>query len=538
MLRLPGEKGFTRISWEEALTLSADRIRKTDPKRLAFYMTSRGITNEAYYVTQKVARFLGTNNVDNASRICHAPSTVALKETVGASASTCSYADWIGTDLLVLIGSDLANNQPVATKYLYYAKKAGTKIVIINPYREPGLDRYWIPSIAESALFGTKLLDDFFGIHTGGDIPFLNGVLKRLIELDGVDREWVERNTVGFEAVRETLEKQSWEELEALSGASYETIDRLARGVAGSKTAVFVWSMGITQHRFGVQNVKAIINLALARGMVGREHCGLMPIRGHSGVQGSAECGAVPNALPGGTLVTSPEADRYADLWDFDFPREPGMAAVQMIEAAGQGNLDVLYSIGGNFVETLPEPKRVRKALEQIPLRIHQDIVVNSSMFLPAKEAVLLLPAQTRYEQVGGVTETTTERRILFSPYLPGHPIGEAKAEWEIPMLLAEKAYPERAAHIHFEGTAQVREELGEGEPQLRRDRNAEEGRRRHPVGRPPGSVKAESSKPPMAKRILRPSTRRSAPFRRASSTSAPGAASSSTAWSRARKIP
>ena len=465
MLRRKGERGFTRISWDEALTLAGERVRRTDPKRLALYMTSRGITNEAYYAAQKAFRFLGTNNVDNASRICHAPSTVALKAGVGATASTCSYSDWIGSDLIVLVGSDLANNQPVSTKYLYHAKKQGTKIVVINPFREPGLDRYWIPSIAESAMFGTQIMDDFFGIHTGGDIPFLNGVLKRLIEIGGADEEWVRLHAAGWEELKAKLDSQSYEELVALSGSSYEDMDRLARLYAGAKTAVFVWSMGITQHRYGVQNVHAIINLALARGMVGREKCGLMPIRGHSGVQGSAECGCVPNTLPGGVSVDSPDADRLADLWGFDFPREPGMAAVHMIEAAGKGEVDVLYSVGGNFVETLPEPKRVRRALERVPFRIHQDIVVNSSMFLPAEEAVLLLPAQTRYEQAGGVTETTTERRILFSPHIPGHSIGEAKAEWEIPMLIAERAFPERAKLIHFKDTAQIREELGKANP-------------------------------------------------------------------------
>jgi predicted molibdopterin-dependent oxidoreductase YjgC len=139
-----------------------------------------------------------------------------------------------------------------------------------------------------------------------------------------------------------------------------------------------------------------------------------------------------------------------------------------MVEAGGRGDLDVLYSVGGNFVETLPEPKRVMRCLERIPFRIHQDIVVNSSMLIPPRgeeSVVLLLPAQTRYEQVGGVTETTTERRILFSPHIPGHPIGEAKAEWEIPMLIAERAWPERAKLIHFDGTPQIREELGKANP-------------------------------------------------------------------------
>jgi anaerobic selenocysteine-containing dehydrogenase len=127
MLRRRGEKGFTRVAWEEALKVAASAAAAALPQRMAFYLTSRGLTNEAYYVAQKVARFFGTNNIDNSARICHAPSTVALKQTIGAAASTCSYKDWIGSDLLVFWGSNTPNNQPVTAKYIYYAKQQGAR---------------------------------------------------------------------------------------------------------------------------------------------------------------------------------------------------------------------------------------------------------------------------------------------------------------------------------------------------------------------------------------------------------------------------
>ncbi len=148
MLRRRGEPGFSRIDWEEALELVAGRIRESDPDRIGFYLTSRGTTNETYYAAQKAVRALGTNSIDNAARVCHSPSTFGLKEAIGVGATTCSYTDWIGTDLIVFIGSNVANNQPVTTKYLHLAKKAGTKVVSVNPYREPGMDRYWVPSNA------------------------------------------------------------------------------------------------------------------------------------------------------------------------------------------------------------------------------------------------------------------------------------------------------------------------------------------------------------------------------------------------------
>ena len=125
---------------------------------------------------------MGTNSIDNAARVCHSPSTFGLKDSLGVAATTCSYTDWIGSDLVVFIGSNVANNQPVAMKYLYHAKKAGTKIAVVNPYREPGMERYWVPSNVESALFGTKIADRYFLINVGGDIGFLNGALKHMIE--------------------------------------------------------------------------------------------------------------------------------------------------------------------------------------------------------------------------------------------------------------------------------------------------------------------------------------------------------------------
>ena len=465
MVRRRGDRGFRRISWNEALDLAATKVRATTADRLAFFITSRGVTNETYYVAGKVARFLGTNQIDNSSRPCHSPSTAALKATVGAPASTCSYRDWIGTDLIVFFGSDVPNNQPVTTKYLYYAKEQGTQVAVVNPLREPGFERYWIPSVARSAIVGTKIADHFYEIHTGGDIAFINGVLKHLIASGNVDQEFIARNTVGFEDLWRALDGQTWELLEKQSGVSRERMIDFATRYAAARTAVFVWSMGITQHRFGTENVKAIANLALARGMIGREHCGLMPIRGHSGVQGGSEMGAQPAAYGIGFPVDESSAARFEQLWGFHPPTTPGMTAIGMIDAAHEGRLDVLYALGGNFLETLPEPAYVRDALERVPLRIHQDLVLTSAALAEPGDTVLLLPAQTRYEQRGGGTETSTERRVYFSPEIPGRRVGESRPEWEILMDLAERVHPDRRQLIHFDDAATVRAEIARAFP-------------------------------------------------------------------------
>ncbi len=465
MIRRRGDRGFHRISWGDSLDIAASKIRATSPDRVAFFVTSRGMTNESYYVANKVARFLGTNHIDNSTRPCHSPSTTGLKETIGAPASTCSYSDWIGSDLVVFFGSDVPNNQPVTTKYLYYAKRRGTQIAVVNPLREPGFERYWIPSVAPSAVFGTRLADAFYSIHIGGDIAFINGVLKHLLANGWVDEAFIAEHTEGFESLRRIIEQQPWELLEEESGITKERMLDFAKQYATAKTAVFVWSMGITQHRFGVDNVKSIVNLALARGMLGREKCGLMPIRGHSGVQGGSEMGAQPAAYGLGFPVGDVAAMRIEKLWGFRPPTVRGLTAVGMVDAAHEGKLEVLYALGGNFLETLPEPDYVREALARLPFRIHQDLVLTSMALVEPADTILLFPAQTRYEQRGGGTVTSTERRVYFSPEIPGRRIGETRAEWEILIDLAERVKPEAKRLIHFDNADQIRKEIAKAVP-------------------------------------------------------------------------
>jgi molybdopterin-dependent oxidoreductase alpha subunit len=463
MVRRRGDKGFRRIPWDEAIELAAKGLKDTDPKRLGWYLTSRGLTNEAYYAHQKVARFFGTNHVDTSARICHAPSTAGLNATVGCAATTCSYSDWIGTDLLVFVGSNIANNQPVATKYLYYAKEKGTKVFVVNPYLEPGLDRYWVPSVPKSAMFGTRIADDFFPIHIGGDIPFFYGVLKHLIENEWVNLEFIAARTVGWDEVAAKARSFAWEELERGSGLTRADMYRFAEAFGKARSAIIVWSMGITQHRYGSDNVRSIVNLQLSRGNVGREKTGLMPVRGHSGVQGGAEMGGMPSAYVMGSPVTEENARRFAqpDYWGFEPPAWKGLTAAAMILAAGRGEIDTLWQSGGNFVDTLPEPAKVREAVAKIGLRIHQDILVSSNMLVDPADTVLLLPSRTRYEQRGGGTETSTERRVIYSPEIPGPRPGEAKDEWEIPVLVARRANPKRSAQIFpWQDTQDIRNEI------------------------------------------------------------------------------
>lgn len=459
MRRRAGERGFTRVSWDEALAAIGRRIGVTDPRRLAFFVTSRGVTNEIYYTAQKVARFLGTSHIDNAARLCHSPSTAAMKETLGVSASTCSYRDWIGTDLLVFFGSNPANDQPVSTKYLDLAKKRGTRVVLVNPYLEPGMKRYWVPSTAQSALFGTDIADHWFPVTQGGDIAFIYGALKHLIATGRIDRGFISRHVAGWEELAAEAGRLQWSALEAGSGLPRASMEEFADMVGSARTGVFVWSMGITQHVHGADGVRMILNLALARGFLGRDHCGVVPIRGHSSVQGGAEMGAYSTALPGGLALTPENAAHLSKQYGFTVPCEPGLTATEMVEAAHRGELDVFHILGGNFLRTLPDPGYVTEALHRVPMRIHQDIILTDQMLVEPGGEVYLLPAKTRYEQDDGGTETNTERRVMFTPEIPRQ-VGEARAEWRILLEIAAVAKPDRAHLLGCRTGQEMREEI------------------------------------------------------------------------------
>ena len=460
MIRRQGDKGFSPISWDDAIGLIADKIKSTSPDRTYTYLTSRGIPNETYYVAQKAVRAMGTNNIDNAARICHSPSTFGLKSALGVAATTCSYSDMIGTDLVTFFGSNVANNQPVVMKYLYHAKKAGTKIAVVNPYREPGMEKYWIPSDIESAVFGTKMADRFFQVRAGGDMAFLHGTVKHIIEQNLYDTKFVEAHTSGFDELKTYLENLSWEDLEQDSGVSKDEMNAYAQMVAEAEKAVFVWGMGITQHTTGEDNVHVIINLALMKGFVGREGCGLMPIRGHSGVQGGAEMGAYATVLPGGKAINAENAQALAEQYGFEISTSIGMTTPEMLAAASKGDLDVLFAVGGNFREVMPNPKGMRETLGKIPLRIHMDIALSNQMLVDPAETVILLPAQTRYEIEGGVTETSTERRVIFSPQIDGFRIEDARSEGDVLSEIASRVRPELADKVRFESTQAIRDEI------------------------------------------------------------------------------
>ncbi|WP_078394458.1 FdhF/YdeP family oxidoreductase [Shouchella patagoniensis] len=477
LIRRKGERSFSRLEWDEAMDLIAKKMKTLDPKQYGFYLTARGITNESYYVAGKVARFLGTNHIDNASRICHSPSKTALKRSIGVGASTSNYQDWIGTDVLMFWGSVASNSSPVSTKYMLAAKKQGTKIIVVNPYREPAMDEYWVPSNAESALFGTKVADDFYQINIGGDIAFMHGIMKHWFDMEeathgsAINHAFVEEHVNDYEALKTNVQAQSWDEIVKSSGVTQERIIELSELLANSKNAVYAWALGLTMHSFATDNISQVANLALLRGHLGRKHAGLMPFRGHSSVQGSGEMGSDPFVLPGGGWEDE-NVERIEKLWNFELPKWQGDICGVSLENAvlpedHERKLKMYYMSGGNFLETMPNPHFIEKALSELDIRVHQDIIFNTSTLVEAKEAVIVLPAKTRYEQDGGGTSTSTERMVYFSPEIKGNKqlVEEARAEWKIYIDLAKRVKPGTAHLVDFKDGQEIRDEIALANP-------------------------------------------------------------------------
>lgn len=419
MLRRHGERGFRPLSFEAAYDLAAEWVRRSRGDRSGYFTTSKGVNNEEYFAFQQFARVVGyTNNVDSCARQCHAASVAALKQTLGVGASSGSLSDFISADVLVLAGTNLANNQPLTMRYIEQGKRTrGGRpfVIVVNSYREPLLERYWVPSSPGSAVFGTKIADLFVQVRVGGDVAFFNGVLKCLIE-EGLLRErhrrFIAERTSGFEDAAAGVGRQTFEFLCEQAGVSREVMREVAACVAEADAVTYVWGMGLTQHRTGSDNVKAVVNVALATASVGRAGASVVPLRGQSSVQSAGECGVAPNIFPGGEAINEQRAADLAARWGAPVAATPGLATGPMIEAADRGEIDLLVSIGGNLLDTMPNRPFVRRALERTPCRIRFDVMMNREALIEPGEALLVLPVRNWYEWESVYTTTSTDRVI------------------------------------------------------------------------------------------------------------------------------
>ncbi len=433
-----GDTHYRRVGWEESLDAIAAALRRTTPERTFFYSSGRS-SNEAAFLLQWLARIYGTNNVNNCSFYCHQASGVGLADSVGVGTATVTLEDVEGADFVMLIGANPASNHPRLITTLAGLRERGGKVVVINPMRETGLDRFNIPSKPMSLLFGSTINDLYVQPRIGGDIALLKGMLKVVIDRGALDEEFLASHTNGFDAVRSGLQRESLEELASAAGVAPDVLIRLGELYASSRNAVFMWAMGITHHEHGVDNVIAIANLALARGMVGRPNAGLMPIRGHSNVQGIGSVGFAPE-LKSGFLKAMEE------LYGLKAPTAKGLDSMGSIHASHRGEIDVALLLGGNFYAANPDLAFAGAALSRIGTSVHISTKLNQGHVCVAPVAgageTYILPTCVRDEELQSTTQESMFSFVRLSDGGMVRPSSELKSEVEIITSIGARLLP------------------------------------------------------------------------------------------------
>jgi len=401
---------YRPITWSEAMDRVVSKLQATSADRSFFYASGRS-SNEAGFLLQLFARMYGTNNVNNCSYYCHQASGVGLSQSLGTSTATVDLEDLDQADLVFLIGANPASNHPRFMRILMDVRRRGGQVVVINPARERGLENFSVPSDMRSLLFGSEISSLYLQPHIGGDIPLFKAIAKALLsEKDPgiLDRDFINHHTQNFEDVEKDIKSESWETLESASGISRGEIEKTAQIYSKSKNTVFAWAMGITHHAFGVDNVQAIVNLALMRGMVGKKHAGLLPLRGHSNVQGIGSMGFTPQ-------LKQAVLDNLESEFPVTLPTQPGLDTLGCVEAANNGKFDFAWNLGGNLYGSNPDSRFAQTALSKIGFSLFLNTTLNQGHFLGRGQTSIILPVSARDEEPEPTTQESMFSYIRLS---------------------------------------------------------------------------------------------------------------------------
>ena len=389
-------QSLRRASWDEALDRAADGFRRIRDARggeaIGLFSCSKA-TNEVNYLAQKFARVgLGSNNIDSCNRTRHAPSVVGLTTVFGAGGGTSSYREVEETDLIILWGSNAREAHPIYFHHVLRGVKNGARLMVVDPRRT--VSAQWA--------------DLWLGLDVGSDIALANSVAREIIAAGLHNRAFIERATSGFEAFRASVEECTLEYGERETGIPAAAIRDLAHAYARADRAQLCWTLGITEHHNAVDNVFALINLALLTGHVGRWGSGVVPLRGQNNVQGGGDLGALPNKLPGGVDVEN-DADRgrFEARWGRPIPKKKGLHLSQMFEAIEHGTLKSIFVIGENPAQSEADQARALKLLESLEHIVVQDMFLTKT----AAMAHVVLPAAASWCEAEG-TVTSSERRV------------------------------------------------------------------------------------------------------------------------------
>jgi molybdopterin-dependent oxidoreductase alpha subunit len=423
MIKRPGAGHYAEIGWDEAFGLIAGELNRLDHPDQAIFYTSGRTSNEAAFCYQLFVRAYGTNNLPDCSNMCHESTSIALAESIGIGKASVVLEDVHNASLLVLAGQNPGTNHPRMLSALEEAKHRGAKILAINPLREAGLTGFKNPQRPKGWVGpGTELADLHLPIRVNGDLALFQAIGALLIEWDALDQEFLSQHTTGFAEWREHLQRLDWEQVLAATGLTRDQIVEAATMLRDSDATVYCWAMGLTQHHNAVATIKEIANLAFAQGNIGKPGAGLLPVRGHSNVQGDRTMGIWER--PPVHFLDALQAE-----FGFDPPRKHGYDTVDAIRALRDGYAHVFVALGGNFVQAAPDTVVTTEALRRARLTVQISTKINRS-HLVCGDTALILPTlgrtekdvQATGEQVVTVEDSTCSVHASRGPLPPASP--------------------------------------------------------------------------------------------------------------------
>ena len=425
-----GQQYYRPISWEEANTRIVSKLKAVAPDETFWYFSGRS-SNEAGFLLQLFARLYGTNNVNNCSYYCHQASGVGLQSALGTGTATVTLEDVEHSDCVFVIGGNPASNHPRLMTTLMKVRNRGGEVIVINPVVETGLVNFRVPSSPWSLLFGTKIATLYVQPHIGGDLALLTGIAKRIDEMGAQDEAFLQKHCADADAWLANLRRISWAEIQAKSGVSQAEINAITERYAAATNAVFSWTMGITHHTHGVANVQAIASLALMRGMVGRPRAGLMPIRGHSNVQGIGSVGVTPKLKQ--AVFDALERELAVKL-----PTTAGLDTLGCMEESMAQRLKVGFCLGGNLYGSNPDATYAAEALGRLDQIVYLNTTLNTGHAHGLARETIILPVLARDEEPQPTTQESMFNYVRLSDGGPRRHDGP-RSEVEVIAEIAEQ---------------------------------------------------------------------------------------------------
>jgi molybdopterin-dependent oxidoreductase alpha subunit len=409
LFKRAGADRFEPVDWDFAIAHAAQKLAATDPRRSFFYSSGRS-SNEAGFLFQLLARAYGTNNVNNCSYYCHQATSEGLATTIGKGTSSVELEDLTGADLIFVIGANPSSNHPRFIHMLKNCRERGGQVIVINPAKEPGLVKFAVPKSPSSMLKGgSEIASDYVQPRIGSDIALLKGIAKAVIELGLADTGFIAAHSSGFGEFQADIDALGWAAIEGECGISRGEIEHIARQYGRARHAVFAWGMGMTHHLHGVANVEAIANLAMLRGMVGKRYAGLLPLRGHSNVQGIGTIGVKP-------VLARDVLARMEAEFGVTFPEEKGFDTMACLKAADAGDIDSAVVMGGNLWGATPDRAFADRAMAAIGFKLFLTTTLNMGHVHGLGDGeVLILPVTARDEEWEPTTQESMFNYVRLS---------------------------------------------------------------------------------------------------------------------------